>query len=71
VDRQTQSKRDNVRRTLLMEERANEENSLAAARAALAGGKQRAPAEQARLTENLRLHEKNIEMLDKELARIK
>lgn len=71
VDKQTQSKRDDVRRTLLLEERGNEEKALAATRASLANGKPRTPAEQARLTENQRLHEKNIEMLDKELARIK
>ena len=71
VDRQTQSKRDDVRRTLLLEERNNEVIALAAARASLAGDKPRSGAEQAKLAENRRLHEKNIEMLDKELARIK
>lgn len=71
VDRQTQQKRDDVRRSLLQEERKNEENALAAARASLADGKSRSPAERTKLTENQRLHEKNIEMLDKELARIK
>lgn len=71
VDRQTQQKRDDVRRTLLQEERKNEENALAAVRASLGDGKSRSPAERTKLTENQRLHEKNIEMLDKELARIK
>ncbi|MDD4881307.1 MAG: DUF4124 domain-containing protein [Gallionellaceae bacterium] len=71
VDRQTQNKRDDIRRTLLLEERGNEEKSLAATRANLASGKQRPAVEQNRLIENQRLHEKNIEMLDKELARIK
>jgi len=71
VDKQTQGKRDDVRRTLLLEERGNEEKALAATRASLADGTKRNPTEQSRLTENQRLHEKNIEMLDKELARIK
>lgn len=71
VDQQTQGKRDDIRRTLLLEERGNEEKSLAAARAALADGKARTAAEQARLIESQQLHTKNIEMLDKELARFK
>lgn len=71
VDRQTQSRRDDVRRSLLLDERKSEENALAAVLSALAGGKPRSPADQAKLQENRRLHEKNIEMLDKELARIK
>ena len=71
VDRQTQSRRDDVRRTLLLEERGNEEKALAGTLANLASGKPRTGAEQTRLLENRRLHEKNIEMLDKELARIK
>lgn len=71
VDSQTQRKRDDVRRTLLTEERNNEENALAALRATLANGKPRSATEQTKLTESRRLHEKNIEMLDKELARLK
>jgi hypothetical protein len=71
VDKQTQNKRDDVRRTLLLEERGNEEKALAAIRSSLAAGNRLGAAEQARLVENRRLHEKNIEMLDKELARIK
>lgn len=70
VDKQTQSKRDDVRRSLLLEERKNEETALAGVLSALTGGK-RSAAESARLQESRRLHEKNIEMLDKELARIK
>lgn len=71
VDQQTQNKRDDVRRTLLLEERGNEEKALATTRTSLIDGKPRSAAEQTRLNENQRLHEKNIEMLDKELARIK
>jgi len=71
VDSATQRKRDDVRRTLLEEERSKEEQSLAAARATQAGAGKRPLAEQEKVAENIRLHEKNIEMLDKELARIK
>lgn len=71
VDATTQRKRDDIRRDLLQEERNSEAKSLAAARANLTAAGNRPPAEQAKLTENVRLHEKNIEMLDKELARIK
>lgn len=70
VDKATQGKRDDVRRDLLLEERKNEEGALAAVLAALTG-KSRNPAEHTRLQESRRLHEKNIEMLDKELSRIK
>jgi len=71
VDAATQHKRDDVRRTLLEEERRNEQRSLASARATLATAAKRPTVEQQKLAENVRLHEKNIEMLDKELARIK
>ncbi|MFA5082252.1 MAG: DUF4124 domain-containing protein [Hydrogenophilaceae bacterium] len=71
IDQKTQSRRDDIRRTLLLEERGNEERSLKTTRATLTDGKPRSAAEQGRLIENQRLHEKNIEMLDKELARIK
>jgi hypothetical protein len=70
VDKSTQSKRDDVRRSLLLEERRSEESALAAVLATLTG-KARNPGDQAKLQENRRLHEKNIEMLDKELSRIK
>lgn len=71
VDVATQRKRDDIRRNLLQEERDSEVKNLAAARANLTAAGNRPPAEQSKLTENVRLHEKNIEMLDKELARIK
>lgn len=70
VDASTQNRRDDIRRKLLTEERTNEANALAAVREQLANNK-RPAAELARLKEGLRLHEKNIEMLDKEMARIK
>ncbi|NTV96166.1 MAG: DUF4124 domain-containing protein [Thiobacillus sp.] len=71
VDRNTQNKRDDVRRSLLQEERSNEENALSGIRTQLIDGKPRSTAELNKLQESRRLHEKNIEMLDKELARIK
>lgn len=67
VDKATQQQRDAMRRKLLLDELGNEQRSLDAARAA-----QRQPgADAGKLAETLRLHEKNIEMLNKELARIK
>lgn len=71
VDRKTQSRRDDVRRALLLEERGNEEKALADVRAQLTDARPRNPGDLGRLEESRRLHEKNIEMLDKELARIK
>lgn len=71
VDAQTQSKRDDVRRTLLQEERRTEESALASVRTQLIDGRPRSGAELAKLQESQRLHEKNLEMLDKELARIR
>jgi hypothetical protein len=71
VDSGTQRRRDDVRRSLLLEERTAEQSALAGVRAALGDGKKRSAPEQTRLIESQRLHEKNIEMLDKELARIK
>jgi hypothetical protein len=70
VDSHTQNRRDDIRRDLLLEERKNEENALASVRAGLADLK-RSAAERGKLAESQRLHEKNLEMLDKELARIK
>lgn len=58
VDKATQQKRDDMRRQLLLEELQSEQRSLAAARSAQSA-------------EAMRLHEKNIEMLNKELSRIK
>lgn len=67
VDKSTQKQRDAMRRQLLLDELGSEQRSLEAARKA-----QRQPgADTSKLAETLRLHEKNIEMLNKELARIK
>jgi hypothetical protein len=71
VDSATQHKRDDIRRTLLEEERRKEEQNLATAKALQAGTARRSPGEQEKMAENVRLHEKNIEMLDRELAHTK
>ena len=72
VDRDTQRKRDDVRKSILLEELAAEERSLSTVLASRnAGAKVHTMAEQARLAESVSLHKKNIEMLNKELARIK
>jgi hypothetical protein len=69
VDTQTQRKRDDLRRDLLKEELGNEERELAAARAAV--GASRPGSDPRLLAEAVKLHEKNIEMLNKEMARIR
>ncbi|TCS71321.1 uncharacterized protein DUF4124 [Sulfuritortus calidifontis] len=67
VDKATQQQRDSMRRQLLLDELQQEQRNLAVARAA-----QRQPgADAGKAAETVRLHEKNIEMLNKELARIK
>lgn len=67
VDKATQQQRDSMRRQLLLDELQQEQRNLTAARAA-----QRQPgADAGKAAETVRLHEKNIEMLNKELARIK
>lgn len=68
VDKSTQRKRDDVRRNLLLEELASEQKLLDGARASARG---KAANEQSKWQETLRLHEKNIEMLNKELANIR
>lgn len=71
VDASTQRKRDDLRKTLLQEERSKEEKNLAAAKAAQTAAAKSPPEAQDKAAENVRLHEKNIELLDAELARIK
>jgi hypothetical protein len=68
VDAGTQRQRDGIRRQLLLEELKAEEALLAAARDALATKPGKSPGDSARLRDSVRLHEKNIEMLNKELA---
>ncbi len=72
VDAVTQRHRDAGRRAILLEERATEAKNLATAQAALtSAAKQRPATDFVKLSEGVRLHEKNIEMLDKELARLR
>lgn len=71
VDTGTQSKRDDMRRQLLVEELRSEERNLAASRSELSQGSRRPGADVGKLTEAVRMHEKNIEMLNKELSHIR
>ncbi len=71
VDTGTQRKRDDMRRQLLLEELASEQRNLAAAKNTYAQGARQPGADLARLGDSVRLHEKNIEMLNKELSHIK
>jgi hypothetical protein len=71
VDPGTQRKRDDMRRQLLEEELRGEQRNLTAARAELAGAGRKPGTDLSRLTEAVRMHEKNIEMLNKELSRIR
>ncbi len=71
VDVGTQRKRDDMRRQLLEEEMRSEEKNLAAARGALATGSRQPGTDIRKLSEAVRLHEKNIEMLNKELSHIR
>lgn len=71
VDTGTQSKRDDMRRQLLVEELRSEERNLAASRSELSQGSRRPGADIGKLTEAVRMHEKNIEMLNKELSHIR
>lgn len=69
VDAGTQRKRDDMRRMLLEEELRSEERNLAAARSAL--GARQPGTDPAKLADSVRMHEKNIEMLNKELSHIR
>ncbi len=71
VDSGTQSKRDDMRRQLLVEERSSEQRNLSAAQSEYANGRRQPGADINRLRDAVRLHEKNIEMLDKELSHIR
>jgi hypothetical protein len=71
VDPGTQRKRDDMRRQLLVEELSSEQRNLNAAQSAYLSGRRQPGADLDRLTEAVRLHEKNIEMLNKELAHIR
>jgi hypothetical protein len=71
VDPGTQRKRDDMRRQLLVEELDSEQRNLNAAQSAYASGRRQPGADLNRLLDAVRLHEKNIEMLNKELAHIR
>jgi hypothetical protein len=71
VDSQTQGKRDDMRRQLLVEELRSEERNLAASRNELAVNSRRPGADIGKLTESVRMHEKNIQMLNKELSHLR
>ncbi len=82
VDPGTQRSRDDTRRKILQEELANEEKLLAEARAAFRGGSPDRLAEEqgneakygervAKLKQNLAVHEKNVDALKQELAKLK
>lgn len=71
VDTGTQRKRDDMRRQLLQEELNSEQRNLGAAQTAFTSGRRLPAAEQSRLMDAVRLHEKNIEMLNKELGHLR
>ncbi len=71
VDASTQRKRDDMRRQLLEQELHSEERNLAASRAAFASGSLQPGSDMTKLMDAVRLHEKNIEMLNKELSHIR
>lgn len=79
VDNQTQKKRDESRKQILLDELATEEKALADSKIALKEGEAQRSGEEARnypkylerikkLKDNVALHEKNIEALKKELG---
>lgn len=71
VDSATQRQRDDIRRSVLMEERSKEMKGLESAQTTLDLPAKRAQDELDRLNASISRHKKNIEMLDKELARLK
>lgn len=82
VDNQTQKKRDDQRKQILLEELATEEKSLSDSKTALKEGEAQRLGDEARnyqkyldrikkLKDTVALHEKNIEALKKELGEFK
>jgi len=71
VDDTTQRKRDNLRRTLLLDERHKEEQGLASVQSALDAPGNLSKTELNKLAEQIQRHQKNIELLNQELERIK
>lgn len=71
VDAGTQRKRDDMRRQLLTEELDSEQRNLRAAESAYANARTQPGGDTKRLIDAVRLHQKNIEMLNKELSHLK
>jgi hypothetical protein len=71
IDTGTQRKRDDMRRQLLEEELSSEHRNLSAAKSAMSAGSRQPGADLKKLLDAVRLHEKNIEMLNKELSHIR
>lgn len=71
VDPNTQRRRDDMRRQLLLQELASEQRNLDAARRELATAARQPGADLNKLADSVRLHERNIEMLNKELSLIR
>jgi hypothetical protein len=71
VDVGTQRKRDDMRQQLLMQELDSEQRNLSAARAAFGASRGQSGSDVERLMNSVRLHEKNIEMLNKELGHLR
>ncbi|MEW5789533.1 MAG: DUF4124 domain-containing protein [Pseudomonadota bacterium] len=71
VDSGTQRKRDDMRRQLLEEELRSEQRNLSAAKGALVNAGRQPGSDAAKLADAVRMHEKNIEMLNKELSHIR
>jgi hypothetical protein len=71
IDTGTQRKRDDMRRQLLQEELNSEQRNLSAAKSALAQGSRQPGMDVKKLLDAVRLHEKNIEMLNKEMSHIR
>lgn len=71
IDTGTQRKRDDMRRQLLEEELNSEQRNLSAAKSAVAVGSRQPGTDLNKLLDAVRLHEKNIEMLNKELSHIR
>lgn len=71
VDPGTQRRRDDMRRQILQEELDGEQRNLSAAQAALANANRTPGADLKRFSDAVRAHQRNIEMLNKELSHIR
>ncbi len=71
VTSDTQRRRDDLRRQILLDERAQESGLLTIAQAELSSGTRKPGSDLARLQASVRQHEQNLRMLDKELERLR